>query len=92
MVGDTSPPDVPDCQKKMKCKDIPSSIVTINAADHEPSVDMNQVICLKRYISSHRLFRVTILVLRFVKRFHGAYNTHSTVQPGVEEITQAKLK
>lgn len=90
-VGDTSPLSVPEeCQKEMKLKDIPSSTVAVNAT--EPSVGMSQVIRPDKYSSSHRLFRVTALVLRFVKRIRGATDTPSTVQPEVEEIAQAKLK
>ena len=87
----TSPPDVPEeCQREMKRKNPPSCVVAINTT--EPPVDMSQVICPKQYSSSHRLFRVTALVLRFVERLRGAHHTHSTVQPEVEEITQAKLR
>ena len=64
---DTSPPDVPEeCQREMKRKNLPSCVVAINTA--EPPVDMSQVICPKQYSSSHRLFRVTALVLRFVEQ------------------------
>ena len=84
-----SPPDVPEeCQREMKCKNLPSCVVAINTA--KPPVDMSQVICPRQYSSSHRLFRVTTLVLRFVKWL--ARHTHSTVQLEAEEITQAKLR
>ena len=88
---DVSLPDVPEeCQKEMKRKDLSSSLVATNVAG--PSADMSQVLSPTRYSSCHRLFRITALVLRFVKRLRGASCTHATMQPETEEIAQARLR
>ena len=89
---ESNPPhDAPEeCQREMKRKDLPGSLVVVNTIDPPP--DMSQVLCPSRYSSSHHLFRVTALVLRFVKRLRGADRVCSTAQPAAEEIVQAKLK
>ena len=57
---DPTVPGVP--QKEMKRKDLIDSTVAVNTT--EVSTDLSQVVSPKRYSSSHRLFRVTALILK----------------------------
>ena len=86
---DPTVPGVPEeCQKEMKHKDLIGSTVAVNTT--ELSTDLSKVVSPERYSSSHRLFRVTALILRFVRRLGGgSHQTPSAMQPEAEEIQQA---
>ena len=86
---DPTVPGVPEeCQKEIKRNDLIGSTVAVNTT--ELSTDLSQVVSPERYSSSHRLFRVTALILRFVRRLRGgSHQTPSAMQPEAEEIQQA---
>ena len=63
--SDTTVPD--DCQCEMKRRDLTTSLVTVET--HKPS--LTEIINPERYSSSHRLFHVTALVLKFISRLRG---------------------
>ena len=71
--SDTTVPD--DCQCEMKRRDLTTSLVTVET--HKPS--LTEIIDPERYSSSHRLFRVTALVLKFISRLRGRVTRDSTI-------------
>ena len=71
--SDTTVPD--DCQCEMKRRDLTTSLVTVET--HKPS--LTEIINPERYSSSHRLFHVTALVLKFISRLRGRVTRDSTI-------------
>ena len=63
--SDTTVPD--DCQCEMKRRDLTTSLVTVET--HKPN--LTKIINPKRYSSSHKLFRVTALMLKFILHLRG---------------------
>ena len=54
-----------DCRTEMRCKEAVHSLINVEGS--MPGVSgLSELIDLERYSSSHRLFRVTALVLKFV--------------------------
>ena len=51
-----------ECRTEMKRKELTHSLTTISSNN----VNLSQIIKLEDYSSSHRLFRVTALVLKFI--------------------------
>ena len=63
-----SGPTVPDdCQCEMKRRDLTTLLVTVET--HKPN--LTEIINPERYSSSHKLFHVTALMLKFISRLRG---------------------
>ncbi len=92
----TSELQVPDdCRSEMKRKELTHSLVTVENKGHEESC-LSRLINPERYGSSHRLFRVTALVLKFIRCLRRRVDSAESSTPSdaplsPSDLDQAKL-